>query len=129
MFLGIVGHSGSGKSTRVRLMLGLLPPVRGHVHRPPGRRPRFGYLTRRFVFEPSFAMTTRDMVVMGRPPRIRLRRRVGPADRQAARELLALVGPGTVAFSREWPADPLLVMTAALLLLPGAAARLFRRRR
>jgi ABC-type Mn2+/Zn2+ transport system ATPase subunit len=92
MFLGIVGHSGSGKSTLVRTMLGLIPPVTGEVRHPLGRRPRFGYLPQRFVFEPTFAMTTVDMVVMGRFPRIGLGRRVGNADRQAARELLAQVG-------------------------------------
>jgi ABC-type Mn2+/Zn2+ transport system ATPase subunit len=92
MFLGIVGHSGSGKSTLVRTMLGLIPPVRGQVHHPLGRRPRFGYLPQRFVFEPTFAMTTQDMVVMGRYPRIGLGRRVGEADRRAARELLQQVG-------------------------------------
>ena len=73
-------------------MLGLLPPVSGQIRHPLGRRPRFGYLPQRFVFEPTFAMTTLDMVVMGRYPRIGLGRRVGAADRQAARELLAQVG-------------------------------------
>jgi ABC-type Mn2+/Zn2+ transport system ATPase subunit len=92
MFLGVVGHSGSGKSTLVRTLLGLIPPVTGSVHLPLGRRPRFGYLPQRSVFEPSFAMTTLDMVVMGRYPRIGLVRRVRAADRQAARELLAQVG-------------------------------------
>ena len=92
MFLGVVGHSGSGKSTLVRTLLGLLPPVRGQVVLPLGRRPRFGYLPQRFVFEPSFPMTTLDLVVMGRYPRIGLGRRVGEADRRAARQLLGEVG-------------------------------------
>jgi manganese/iron transport system ATP-binding protein len=94
MFLGIVGHSGSGKSTLVRTLLGLLPPVTGEIRWPRGRRPRFGYLPQRFVFEPTFAMTTLDMVVMGRYPRIGLARRVGAADRQAGLELLGQVGLG-----------------------------------
>src|SRR5688500_679181 len=92
MFLGVVGHSGSGKSTIVRTLLGLIPPVSGQVHLPLGRRPRFGYLPQRFVFEPTFAMTTLDMVVMGRFPRIGLLRRVRATDRQAARVLLGEVG-------------------------------------
>jgi ABC-type Mn2+/Zn2+ transport system ATPase subunit len=92
MFLGIVGHSGSGKSTLVRTILKLIPPVSGELRWPLGRRPRFGYLPQRFVFEPTFAMTTLEMVVMGRFPSIGLLRRVGAADWRTARDLLGQVG-------------------------------------
>ena len=47
--------------------------------------------------------------------------------------VLFALGAGLIgyyfAFSREWPAGPSLVVAAALFLLPGAALRLFRRRR
>ena len=59
-----------------------------------------------------------------------LARRVGSVFLLA---VLFALGAGLIgyyfAFSREWPAGPSLVVAAALFLLPGAAARLFRRRR
>jgi ABC-type Mn2+/Zn2+ transport system ATPase subunit len=91
-FLGIVGHSGSGKSTLVRTMLGLLAPVGGAMKYPLGRRPRFGYLPQRSLFEASFPMTTLDMVIMGRYPSIGLFRRVSRKDREGALALLEQVG-------------------------------------
>jgi ABC-type Mn2+/Zn2+ transport system ATPase subunit len=91
-FLGIVGHSGSGKSTLVRTLLGLLPPISGKVIHPLGRRPRFGYLPQRAAFEPSFPMTTLDMVVMGRYPLMGLGRRPSQGDRAMAASLLGEMG-------------------------------------
>jgi ABC-type Mn2+/Zn2+ transport system ATPase subunit len=90
-FLGIVGPNGSGKTTIVRTMLGLIPPVRGRIETPAGR-PRFGYVPQRPELERSFPLSALDMVLMGRFPRIGLARRVRRRDRDVAMDALGRCG-------------------------------------
>jgi ABC-type Mn2+/Zn2+ transport system ATPase subunit len=90
-FLGIVGPNASGKSTIVRTMLGLVPPVSGHITYPRGK-PRFGYVPQRPELERSFPLSALDMVLMGTFPSVGVGRRVGAAQRRAARSALARCG-------------------------------------
>lgn len=90
-FLGIVGPNGSGKTTLVRTMLGLVPPVSGRLETPQGP-PRFGYVPQRPELERSFPLSGMDMVLMGTFPRAGLGRRVGAAQREAARHAIERVG-------------------------------------
>jgi ABC-type Mn2+/Zn2+ transport system ATPase subunit len=91
-FLGIVGPNGSGKTTLVRTMLGLLPPILGRIEHPRGTAPRFGYVPQRAEGERTFPLTTLDMVLMGRFPRIGFLGLLRRRDRELAREALARVG-------------------------------------
>jgi ABC-type Mn2+/Zn2+ transport system ATPase subunit len=91
-FLGVVGPNGSGKTTLIRTMLGLIPPVTGQIDYPGGREPRFGYVPQHAAVDRLFPLTTLDMVVMGRYPRIGVMRPAGKRDRAAAEEALAQVG-------------------------------------
>src|SRR5690349_23226896 len=69
-FWGIVGPNGSGKTTLVRTLLGLLPPVGGEVQFPNGKRPRIGYVPQREQTDASWPLTSLEITIMSRYPRI-----------------------------------------------------------
>lgn len=91
-FACIVGPNGGGKSTLLKLMLGLLEPQSGEVRllgQPPRvARRRIGYLPQHVQFDPQFPITVMDVVLMGR---LGESRRFGPfrrADRAIAEQAL-----------------------------------------
>lgn len=95
----IVGPNGGGKTTLVKLMLGLLRPDRGKVRlfgQPPHQtRLRVGYMPQHTQHDPLFPVTVMDIVLMGRLGRPGLMGWLGwrrPTDWHAAREALARVG-------------------------------------
>jgi zinc transport system ATP-binding protein len=69
-FVGMVGPNGGGKTTLLRLILGLLVPTRGAVRvfgRPPREvRRRIGYMPQRAELDPQFPMRALDVALMGR---------------------------------------------------------------
>ncbi len=97
-YVGIVGPNGGGKTTLLKLMVGLLRPKRGTVRvfgGPPARARRsVGYVPQEFSYDPRFPVTVRDVVLMGRLGRAPI---LGPyrrADRLAEEEALEEVGLG-----------------------------------
>jgi ABC-type Mn2+/Zn2+ transport system ATPase subunit len=92
-FIGIVGPNGSGKTTILRSILGLLKPRRGRIEISPGVR--FGYVIQRQALDPIYPLTVGEVVAMGRFPRLGGMRRLGHADRRAVSEALALVDMAT----------------------------------
>jgi zinc transport system ATP-binding protein len=66
----VVGPNGGGKSTLIKLALGLLKPTAGQVRvfgEDPARvRHRVGYMPQSLNFDPQFPITVRDVVLMGR---------------------------------------------------------------
>ena len=69
-FLGIVGPNAGGKSTLLKLILGLLPPQRGRI-RVLGRPPRhashlLGYVSQYPSFPRDFPITVEQVVLLGR---------------------------------------------------------------
>lgn len=91
-FVSVVGPNGGGKTTLLRLLLGLLEPSRGTVrifgHRPAESRPRLGYMPQAARFDPLFPVSVMDLVLMGR---LRQGRPLGPfrgPDRRAAERAL-----------------------------------------
>ncbi len=66
----VVGPNGGGKTTLVKLILGLLVPQRGEVQvfgQPPQRaRLRAGYIPQHVQHDPQFPVTVMDIVLMGR---------------------------------------------------------------
>ena len=69
-FVSIVGPNAGGKTTLLKLMLGLLKPARGTIEvfaMPPGKaRPLIGYMPQQVQFDPHFPVTVLDVVLMGR---------------------------------------------------------------
>lgn len=92
----LVGQNGSGKTTMLRVLLGLIAPGAGTV-RAPGGRPRFGYVPQADISEPIFPVTALEVVVMGLTPELGLFRRAGAAERERAREALAQFDVGDLA--------------------------------
>lgn len=95
----IVGPNGGGKTTLVKLMLGLLAPQRGEIRvfdLPPSRaKLQIGYMPQYVQYDLRFPVTVMDIVLMARLGRGGwggLLGWHGRADRRAALDALALVG-------------------------------------
>ena len=95
-FLGIVGPNAGGKSTLLKVILGLLQPQRGVVRvfgAPPRKvRHRIGYVPQHPSVDPSVPATALDIVLMGRLKRASWGPIFRAADRQAARTAMARTG-------------------------------------
>jgi len=63
--LAVVGHNGSGKSTFVKTLLGVLPPVAGRLDWPSGRPETIAYLGQLTEFDRKFPICVRDLATMG----------------------------------------------------------------
>ena len=96
----IVGPNGGGKTTLLKLMLGLLRPDQGQVRifgRPPAEaRRRIGYMPQYARHDPQFPVTVMDVVLMGRLER-HWGGPYGRSDKRAALDALEDVGMADVA--------------------------------
>jgi zinc transport system ATP-binding protein len=95
--LGIVGPNGGGKSTLLKVILGLIKPEKGSVllfGRKPGKQGRLnvGYLPQISRAERSFPVTAMDVVIMGLYQQMGLISRLMNKHRKVAMEKLEQVG-------------------------------------
>ena len=69
-FLGVIGPNAGGKSTLLKLILGLLQPDKGNIKvfgkSPEKGRSRIGYVPQYPAFSRDFPINVRDAVLMGR---------------------------------------------------------------
>lgn len=69
-FVCVVGPNGGGKTTLLKLILGLEKPDRGEVRvlggSPEERRAQIGYVPQLMRFDPQFPVTVLDIALMGR---------------------------------------------------------------
>jgi zinc transport system ATP-binding protein len=69
-FISIIGPNGGGKTTLLKIILGLLPPARGTVRlfgqAPAQTRHWVGYVPQYLFYDPQFPVTVMDVVLMGR---------------------------------------------------------------
>jgi zinc transport system ATP-binding protein len=87
-FIAIIGPNGGGKTTLLKLMLGLLSPAKGTVHidgKPPQEASHcIGYVPQIVHLNQSFPITAIDVVLMGKlDPQKRLSRRSAANRRDA----------------------------------------------
>lgn len=99
-FVGVIGPNGSGKTTLCRAVLGLLPPLAGHLkifdcscdelrcH----HRAKIGYLPQKGVVDRDFPVTVFETVMMGRYGALGLFKRPSKQDRDIVRDALGHVG-------------------------------------
>jgi zinc transport system ATP-binding protein len=95
-FLGIIGPNGGGKTTLLKLLLGILKPDRGRI-RILGQEPhdaghRVGYVPQNIGFSRSFPISVADVALMGRLSRSKIARRYTDEDREKIRQVLEKVG-------------------------------------
>lgn len=69
-FVCVIGPNGGGKTTLLKLMLGLIEPQRGEVQilgmTPEEARRRIGYMPQYAQLDPKFPVSVMDVVLMGR---------------------------------------------------------------
>lgn len=98
-YLGVIGPNGGGKTTLLKIMLGLFPPAAGSVKlfgQPVGKFkdwPRIGYVPQKAVqFDAAFPATAEEVVAMGRAARRGILRRLDRTDKEKIANALAQVG-------------------------------------
>lgn len=93
-FLGVIGPNGGGKTTLLKLMLGLLEPQQGTVRvfgRPPAEvRGQIGYVPQHGRIDPTVPASVLDVVLTGRLGRSSWGAWYGRGHIEAARQALAL---------------------------------------
>jgi zinc transport system ATP-binding protein len=95
-FLGLIGPNGGGKTTLLKVLLGLIVPQRGNVKvfdRPVRQaRPYIGYVPQGLEFDRAFPIRVAEVVRMGRLGRGKLFRSHNAQDEAIVRRSLAQVG-------------------------------------
>lgn len=86
-FIGVIGPNGGGKTTLVKLILGLLKPSEGkvsyHIPHDTGNS-KIGYLPQVHEFDRKFPITVKEVVLSGLPVSSNLINRHSRADRDRA---------------------------------------------
>jgi len=99
-FMAIVGPNGGGKTTLLRVLLGLQKASEGRVEvfgEAPGSHPeKIGYVPQRLFFDRDFPLGVREAVLMGRMALKTPFQHYSKTDRAAAEEALQLVGLGAL---------------------------------
>ncbi len=94
-FLGIIGPNGGGKSTLLKVILGLITPDKGIVKllgdNPVKTRKHVGYVPQYASFNLTFPISVWEVVLMGRMNNVGPLRKYGEKDYQAAQEALTKV--------------------------------------
>jgi zinc transport system ATP-binding protein len=98
-FVGLIGPNGGGKTTLLRVMLGLMKPTRGRVWvygHPPSELSRaghsVGYVPQRSMVDWDFPVSVWDVVLMSSYARVGLFRKPDKECREVASECLRMVG-------------------------------------
>ncbi|MFC1903447.1 metal ABC transporter ATP-binding protein [Chloroflexota bacterium] len=94
-FLGIIGPNGGGKTTLLKVILGLIKPSRGKVsvmRQPPEKgRKAIGYISQLNLFDRDFPISALEVVLMGRYSKARLFQQYSEEDKKTAIEALKTV--------------------------------------
>jgi len=89
-FLGIIGPNGSGKTTVLRAILGMVKPFRGSIT--VGEGLKFGYVMQRQSLDEIFPVTVSEVVSMGRLGKLGALRRFSKKDLDKIDSALSITG-------------------------------------
>lgn len=89
-FTAILGANGTGKSTLLKTLLGLQPPVAGRIQINAENRaaPVFGYVPQAIQFDPLYPLTGLDVALMGTYGRVKPGRFVSTQERTIVHDCL-----------------------------------------
>jgi len=94
--LGIIGPNGGGKTTLLKVILGLVTPLQGQVEvfggTPARNRHRIGYVPQYAEFDPDFPISVEDVVTMGCLKYRRLNKKKMPVCVEKSREVMERMG-------------------------------------
>jgi len=92
-FIGVIGPNGGGKTTLIKLVLGLIKPFSGTIQRFDKNNDSFiGYLPQQSHIDRKFPITVQDIVLSGLMSSGRIRHRYSSTDKQKAIDLLDQMG-------------------------------------
>ena len=94
-FLGVIGPNGGGKTSLLKVIMGLVQPMRGTARvfgEEPGRSwQRTGYVPQQIMLDRNFPISVHDTVLMGRLGQKTIFKGYGKDDLAAAEEALMAV--------------------------------------
>ena len=90
--LAVLGANGTGKSSFVKMLLGLKAPMAGRIAWPKGRPAEIGYLAQMTEFDRRFPIRVRDLAAMGAWRGFGLRAGLGKCGHRRVEEALANAG-------------------------------------
>ena len=95
-FLGIIGPNGGGKTTLLKIILGLLKPDKGDVlvfnKKPKEARDLIGYVPQFLEIDPDCPVSVLDIVLMGILSRKKIFQKYNDEDLELAKQALKFVG-------------------------------------
>lgn len=90
--MALIGPNGGGKTTLLKVILGLIKPTRGRVRYHDLKQHQIGYVPQETSIDPGFPATALDVVLMGRYPLLGLMHPPSKKDKEIARRMLERVG-------------------------------------
>ena len=91
-FIGLIGPNGGGKSTLLKIILGLLKPSSGGIEvfgkKPEGARGKIGYVPQFSKIDLDYPINAREVVLTGRLGFKRFGRRYNKNDKMISREVM-----------------------------------------
>ncbi|OPX35579.1 MAG: ABC transporter [Desulfobacteraceae bacterium 4484_190.1] len=103
-FMALIGPNGGGKTTLLKLLLGILKPDKGVIkvlgEPPHDTKNRVGYLPQNTGFNTAFPITVMELAIMGRLSGSRIGRWYSKDDHAKAKEALKKVGMWEYRFSQ-----------------------------
>lgn len=94
-FMGIIGPNGGGKTTLLKVILGLVKPTQGKVTvlggSPEENRKFIGYVPQYSRFDRDFPISVQEVVLMGRSGQVGLMKRFSREDKMLALQTLETV--------------------------------------